>query len=345
MTRGQPGATPSRRAPVVEWPLRLDLLVNPYGPSIRVQEAIAAASDLQLPTAERETAVRRSLATAIGVSPEWLTLTCGIDEAIAAILNWRREAGPAILFPPSDISQEHRLWTNTFEYLTIPRSHRFAVEIDPSESWAIPRAATALVMSPNDPTGTLLSPQDAVRLSRRCELVVVDERHGDYGGRSLLPLVREFDNLVVLQTFETWAGLAGFPFAYAIAPPTLAGQIARYRPRAELPASSLIAAEATLADLAYVRAAAHRVREEKARLYRTLRKLNLLRPLPSWTNFLLARVERGDAILLERELADRGILVHRPQHPELTDHLRISAVGPESTLELKRALIEIAATL
>ena len=285
MTRGRPGATPLRRAPVVEWPLRLDLLVNPYGPSIRVQESIAAASDLHLPTFERETAVRCSLATALGVPAEWLVLTCGIDEAHGAILNWRRGSGPMILFPPSDISQEPRCRVSGFEFVTVPRSHRFAVEIDPAEAWDIPRSATALIMSPNDPTGTLLSPQDAVRLSRRCGIVVVDERHGDYGGRSLVPLVREFDNLVVLQTLETWAGLTGFPFAYAIAPPDLAGQIARFRPRAGLPISSLIAAEATLADLAYVRAAAHRVREEKARLYRTLRKLNLVRPLPSWANF------------------------------------------------------------
>jgi histidinol-phosphate aminotransferase len=334
-----------RRAPVTEWPLRLDLLVNPYGPSIRVQEAIAAATDLHLPTFARETAVRQTLAAAINVPPERLVLTCGIDEAIAAIFNWRRDAGPVVLFPPSDISHEIMARRFGIETQSVPRSFRFAVDVDPAATWDVPPSATALVMSPNDPTGTPLSPQDAVRLSRRCEIVVVDERHVDYGGRSLVPLVREFDNLVVVQTFETWAGLAGFPFAYLIAPPTLAGQIARYRSRAELPAASLIAAEATFADLAYVRAAAHRVREEKARLYRTLRKLNMLRPIPSWANFLLARVERGDPILFERELAERGIFVHRPPQPGLAEHLRISAVGPESTLELKRALIEIASTL
>lgn len=345
MTRGGPGATPSRRVPVVEWPLRLDLLVNPYGPSLRVQEAIAAAADLHLPTGGREAAVRRALAATLGVPPEWLTLTCGIDEALAAILNLRRDGGPVVVFPPHDISHEHPITTLLRKPHTIPRSTRFAVEIDPNARWDLPPTATALVGSPNDPTGTLLSPQDAVRLSRRCALVVVDERHGEYRGRTLLPLVREFDNIVIVQTFETWAGLVGFPFAYAIAPPALAGAIARFRLRRELPAASLIAAEATLADIDYVRAAARRVREEKSRLHRTLRKLNMVRPLPSWANFLLARVERGDAVLFERELAERGILVHLPPQPELRDHLRISAVNPESTLELKRALIEIAADL
>jgi histidinol-phosphate aminotransferase len=344
VTQGRPRATPLRKAPSSDWPLRLDLTVNPYGPSIRVQEAIAAAVDLHLPTQSLESAIRRRLADMLSVSPDWIVLGAGVDDLLSAIYNWRRSSGPLIIFPPTDPMEIRQAKLQGIDVEPIARSHRFAVEIDPDDQWLIIKDATALVMSPNDPTGTLLSPQDAVRLSRRCDVVVVDERHGEYGGRSLVPLVREFDNMIILQTFETWAGLSGFPFAFAIGPAKMVGQIARHRVRSEIPASSLLAAEATLDDVAYVQATALRVREEKARLYRTLRKLNMLRPLPSWANFLLARVERGDPILFEQELADRGIAVYRPQHTELTNHLRISAVGPESTMELKRALIDIAST-
>jgi histidinol-phosphate aminotransferase len=345
VTQRQPGAAPLRRSPFAAGPLRLDLLVNPYGPSIRVQEAIAAAADLHLPSPRREGVVRRRLAEMAGVPVNWLTLAAGIDDLLNAIFNWRRDAGPLLLFPPTDQTDERRAHILGMDVVRRPRSFRFAVDLDPAADWDVPASATAIVMSPNDPTGTLLSAQDAVRLTRRCQIVVIDERHGDYGGRSLLPLAREFDNLIIAQTFETWAGLAGFPFAYAIAPPVLSGQIARFRTKDSIPAASLIAAEATLDDLDYVRASAHRVREEKSRLYRTLRKLNMVRPLPSWANFLLARVERGDPVLFEHELAERDILVHRPLQPELRDYLRISALGPESTMELKRALIDIAATL
>jgi histidinol-phosphate aminotransferase len=345
VTGRRTGTSASRRAPIVEWPLRLDLLVNPYGPSIRVQEALAAASDLHLPTGCRESTLRRSLAEKVGLSAESLTLTAGTNEALTALLNWRRTSGPVVLFPPTDptIAQQAKLLG--IEQINVPRSYRFGVEIDPDADWPAPSGATAYVMSPNDPTGTVLSAQDAVRLLRRCAFVVVDERHGDYGARSLAPLVREFDNVIVLRSFETWAGLTGFPFAYLIAPPSIASQISGYRPRTDLPAATVIAAEATIADYAYVQASAHRVREEKSRLYRQLRKLNMVRPLPSWANFLLARVERGDPILFEHELAERGIAVHRPLQPELAEYLRISAIGPESTLELKRALIDIATTL
>jgi len=345
MTGRRPNAGTTRRPPVAEWPLRLDLLVNPYGPSIRVQEAIAAATDLHLPTGRRESLLLRALSDTIGISAESLVLAAGISDAITMLFNWRRPTGSVVLFPPTDASVGHLASRLGIESISVPRSYRFTVDIDPDGDWHAPRGATAYVMSPNDPTGSVLSAQDAVRLLRRCEFLVVDERHGDYGARSLAPLVREFDNLIVVRSFETWAGLSGFPFAYLIAPSSIAGQLSGFRLRSELPAATVTAAEATLDDYTYVQASAHRVREEKSRLYRQLRKLNMVRPLSSWANFLLARVERGDPVLFEHELAERGIAVYRPLQPELVDYLRISAVGPESTLELKRALIDIAATL
>ena len=86
-----------------------------------------------------------------------------------------------------------------------------------------------------------------------------------------------------------------------------------------------------------------RVREEKSRLYRTLRKLNMIRPHPSWANFMLARIERGDPDMFEHALRDRAIVIHRPPHPELSNCFRISATTPEATGALKEALIEAAA--
>jgi histidinol-phosphate aminotransferase len=227
----------------------------------------------------------------------------------------------------------------------VPRSHRFGVDLDLESCATIPKGAAAIVLSPNDPTGTCLSAQDAVRLSRCCDLVIIDERHSEYSGRTLLPLIREFENLIVLRSFETWAGLSGFPIAYAVSPPKLAAQIRRSSSDRRVATGAVVAALATLDDLAYVRGTVARVREEKSRLYRTLRKLNMIRPLPSWANFVLARVERGERDYFVRELARRDILVHRPLQPELDQYLRISASRAEETMALKQALIEAALPL
>jgi histidinol-phosphate aminotransferase len=324
---------------------RMDLLVNPYGPSIRVQEALASAEGLQLPSDDRATQLATRLAEMFDVTDEWIALGNGADDLIRTILVAADRSGPVVTFPPTDGEVERIARQVGLDVIEIARSHRFAVEIDLETCASIPAKSVALVMSPNDPTGTCLSVQDAVRLSRCCDLVIVDERHGEYSGRTLLPLVREFDNLIVLQSFETWAGLSGFPIAFAIAPQQVAARIRCNGPDRGVAMGAVIAAMATLDDLTYVRRTVSRVREEKSRLCRTLRKLNMVRPLPSWANFALAHVERGDRDYFFRELARREILVHRPQQPELDEYLRISATTAEETMALKQALIEAALQL
>jgi histidinol-phosphate aminotransferase len=337
------GGRPKRLAPVNPL-LQLDQLGNPYGPSIRALEAIASASDLQLANPEREEAVRNRIAEMESVPPSWIMLANGAVELLLCIFLVRRTDGPIVVFPPTDGSVQSLAERVGIETITVPRSHRFAVEVDPAANPDFPKSATVVVQSPNDPTGTLLAPANLVRLTRGSGLVIVDERHGAYSPRSLRPMVGEFTNVAILKSFETWAGLAGLPLAYAIAPARLTEILrqAMVRPPA---AGAVIAAEATLDDLAYVEATVERIRNEKSHLYRTLRKLNMIRPFPSWANFLLARFERGEPANFDRELRARGITLFSPAAPELPDFVRISAAAPDATIALKNALIEIAAGL
>ena len=342
---GASGVGLAGRRPVAS-PVRLDALTNPYGASLRVPEALAALDEPVLSLDAREDALRRRIATGHGVGADAVLLTNGMDEVLTSIfLWWRRADRPVILFPPTEPAQSRHAALHGVETVQVHRGESFRLELDAALAAELPPGSLALVDSPHDPTGSVLAPQEAVRLARACRLVVVDERHVEYGARTVLPLVREFDNVVVLRTFETWAGLSWLPVAYAIGPAVLIRQLAEYRPSAAVAAGGLVAAEATLDDLPYVQATVRRVREERSRLYRSLRKLNMVRPFPSWANFLLVRVERGGRDKVARELERRGVAVHRPPQPGLAAYLRISATRPEQTDALRRALVEMAADL
>lgn len=321
---------------------RLDLLVNPFGPSLRVLDAIASNDDLHLPRDDDADRLRARLGEMHGLPPNWVVLGNGIDDLLFAAT--RLTLDPVVTFPPTDGSHARLAAVAGRKIREIARSHRFAIELDPAGP-QVHRGSVAIAMSPNDPTGTILTAQDAVRLARSCAYVVVDERHAAYSPRTLLPLVREFDNVIVLRTLETWAGLSGFPIAYALAPPKVAAALGERAFHRSIASSAIVAAHATLDDLPRVLAGVERVRDEKARLYRTLRKLNMIRPLPSWANFLLARVERGDPDHFAAELHRRGFRLFRPAHAALAGHFRISAVSSEATTALKNALIDIAADI
>jgi histidinol-phosphate aminotransferase len=322
--------------------IRLDLLQNPFGPTERVLDAIAADDPHAQSVSDLEERLRTRLGALAGVPASWIVLANGIDELQAMIARWRTDHGPLLVFPPTDPAQEAWIGQYGAQVERIPRRRGFAMPVDAVAS-GLPRGATAMVMSPNDPSGTVITVQETVRLTRQCTVVVIDERHAAYSPRTILPLVREFENLIVVQTLETWAGLASLPLAWAVAPPAMAREIARRSRPSGVARLSLVAALATLDDLDAVRASVCRVMLEKGRLFRQIRKLNMISPpYPSWGNFLLCRFERGSSDFFVPRLAERGVNVYRPPHPELRNHVRISAVSADWTNALKQALIEIA---
>ena len=316
--------------------VRMDRLEHPFGPSIAVYEALAAGGE---PPAVDT--LRAALAQHLGVHPRQLLLTNGVAEAQEAIVQWRRTTGPVVTFPPTSLPLADRARRDDVPVISILRRPRFSLDLDIDLASDLPPESWAYVASPNDPTGNLIDLPDAIRLARACAVLVIDERHGGYAGRSFIRLAQEFDNVLVLQTLETWAGLDAFPLSYVIGRPRLLEELARYRPRAEIAAGARIAAMATLRDLAQVRGNTQRIRHERSRLYRTLRKLNMVTPMPSWANFLLMRAERGSAALIADGLAERGVVVHRPPQPELWRYLRVSAGLPDHTDALKQALVDV----
>lgn len=334
---------PSRRAGSPR--IRLDLIANPHGPVETVLDAVSRVGSWTGDGRDLADLLRVRLGALAGVSSEWIVLANGIDELHAMIARWRGEEGPFVVFPPSDPALHAWLGQFTSQIERVDRLPNFSPAIDASVQ-ALPRGSTSMVMSPNDPTGTILTVQEAVRLSRQSTIVVVDERHAAYSPRTLGPLIREFDNIVLLQTFETAAALSAFPLAWAVAPPRIAREIAARTRPSGIAAVSLVAGLAALDAADEIRASVRRVMIEKGRLFRQIRKLSMISPpYASWANFLLARIERGTTDYFVPRLTERGIDIFPVVDPMLPNHVRISAVSAEATNALKQALIEIALDL
>lgn len=321
---------------------RLDLIPNPLAPSLNVYEALSSDLQLRRPAALLEGALVERIAISESVPTDWIAIGAGIDDLLVATLRAFGNSGNVVLFPPTDQGTARHVEGLGYSPVLIPRSMQFTTDLERPGLPAFPPNALAILQHPNDPTGSPTTVHDAVRMIRRSRLLVIDERHAAYGARTMLPLVREFDRVVVLRTFETWAGLSSLPVAVAIGPPEVINQIKRER-LVRVSSAPLLAAHASLDDIRNLALAVGRIRDEKARLYRMLRKMNVVRPMPSWANFVLARVERGDLTTIEDHLIRRDIRVHWPEHPDLNGYMRISAVSQDATAALRAALVELAA--
>ena len=262
--------------------LRLDRNENPYGPSLRVSEALAAYDRFGSYPDPEGRAARARLAAYVGMPAERLLLGNGADELIDLLYLLTLDAGDEVIVaPPAFGVYAARAPLFGGRVVRVPRRPGFGLDLEALAVAVTARTKLIVVVSPNDPTGNTIDQEQLVRLLGLGPLVVLDEAYIEFAGRSLVPLAREFDNLVMLRSLSSWAGLAGLHLGYGIFPTELMPYLWRLKPPFSVNAAALLATEATFDDFSWVRGSVARLRVERGRLYRNLRKLNLLQPYPS----------------------------------------------------------------
>jgi histidinol-phosphate aminotransferase len=122
---------------------------------------------------------------------------------------------------------------------------------------------------------------------------VIDTKPSVPSVPSVAHLVAEYDNLVVLRTFSKWAGLAGLRVGYGIMHESIAAHLWKIKQPYNISVAGLLAAEASLHDVAYLRGNVARIVAERARLFAALREIPFLQPYPSHANFILCGVNGG----------------------------------------------------
>lgn len=325
--------------------IRLHSDENPYGCSLRVQEILGSSDQYYLPADPMSNDLRAGISEYTGFAPERIVAGAGTVELTERMLHAFLDAGDAVIVCPPALPQ-HNLGASRARVtlVQVPRDERFEVDTDAIVTTMRRQSNIKMVVlsSPNNPTGNVTAPTAVVRLLQMGVWVLVDESYFEFADRTIAPLVAEFDNLVVVRSFSPWAGLHGLPVGYALCSPRAASRLQRLTPPGALNRAAQLAAIASLGDVQALQQRVRRIRLERGRMYRQLRKLNLLQPYSSAAPFLLCRMTRGTSQLVQRHLQDDGILVKGISDRWLSNHLRIGIGLPEDTNRLMTSLKALA---
>jgi histidinol-phosphate aminotransferase len=202
-----------------------------------------------------------------------------------------------------------------------------------------------VLANPNAPTGVAL-PLERIRelLSHNTEsVVVIDEAYVDFGGQSAASLVKEFPQLLVVQTLSKSRSLAGLRAAFALGQPGLIAALERVKNSFNsypLDRLSLLGAQAAIEDEAHLVTTCHAVIQTRELLVRDLTVLGF-ETLPSQANFVLTRHPLIEATELLNRLRDKQILVRHFALPRINQHLRITVGTPEECQKLIEALQDV----
>jgi len=327
--------------------LRLDFNENTVGCSPRVLERMRQLQFDQLARYPERESVERQVATHLGVDPTGLLLTNGVDEAIHLVCETYLQPGDEVLIvvPTFSMYEIYAAATGA-QVITLPAGPEFRYPTDAVLARISAHTRLIAIANPNNPTGTVVSRTDLLRILRAAPdaAVLVDEAYFDFYGESLLAGVASSLNLFVARTFSKAYGLAGLRIGALAGNAAQMAMVRRVSSPYNVNAVALACLPEALADQEYVQQYVTEVRQGRERLEQELRSLKL-RFWPSLANFVLVEIgERHDAFV--RAMRERGILVRdRSRDPGCDGCVRISVGSNAQTDRLIVALREAVGTL
>lgn len=325
--------------------IKLDANENPYGPSPRVQEALAKLPFAHIYPDPESTELRNALAKDVGVPAENILASAGADELIDLILRLFLRPGDTVIdCPPTFGMYSFDTAVNAGTLLKAPRRDDFSMDVELITSLAKrePTPKVLFVTSPNNPDGSMIADDDLRQLLKLPLVVVLDEAYIEFSSTAgHANWVLEHDNLIVLRTFSKRGGLAGLRVGFGIFPTVLMPHLWKIKQPYNVSVAASAAAVASLEDSAYMADVVRKLVAERDRMAEALSEFPFIQVYPSYSNFILCRVQGHDAKALKLKLEDEGILVRYFNKPGLTDCIRISAGKPEHTDALIEAMKRI----
>jgi len=326
--------------------IKLDANENPYGPSPKVQAALANLDVTHIYPDPDASKLRGMLADYLGVGEEHILVGAGVDDLIMLVMQLFIEPGDVILnCPPTFGMYAFDAPILHAQTVSIQRRDDFSLDLDAIEAAAFKHNAKLLIVcSPNNPSGNLIAPEELDRLLALPLVVVLDEAYIEFSEtESAARRVPSTPNLIVFRTFSKWAGLAGLRVGYGVFPLDLMQHLWKIKQPYNLNVAADAAARVSLADLEYLQSNVRRIIGERERLMDQLSEIPFLKPYPSRSNFILCRVIGLSGDQIHSALAAEGIVIRYYNQPRLYDHIRISVGKPEQTDTLLAALRTIGA--
>lgn len=187
----------------------------------------------------------------------------------------------------------------------------------------------AVLVSPNNPTGNVVTQADLRKVSDVYPLVVLDAAYEEFAVDGLTMAALEMVNVVVIRTLSKAFGLAGLRVGYLLGSPGTVRRLAGFgSPYAMSALSAALATDALSTKLADAENFAVGVRERRERLIALLDELGC-EPLPSQGNFVLATAV--DPSWVVPAAASLGIgLRSFADRPELARCVRVTVPASEN---------------
>lgn len=337
-----PGEQPKDVSKVI----KLNTNENPYPAAPGAEEIACNLRDdkmrLYPPTDAGK--LSRAIAKYYGVPEKNTFVGVGSDDVLATAFIACFNSDKPILFPDVTYSF-YDVWAELYKipYKTVPLDDNFKIikEDYLQENGGI------VIANPNAPTSINLPLADVEFIIKNNpdSVVIVDEAYVDFGGESAVPLLKKYENLMVVQTFSKSRSMAGMRIGYAFASDKIIQAMNDVKFSINSYTMNYPAVEmgvAAIDDEEYYKATIAKIVKTREKAVKELTKRDFT-VLDSKTNFLFISHKRVKASSIFADLKNRGIFVRHWDKPRIGNYLRVTVGTDAQMKKLYEALDEILA--
>lgn len=312
--------------------VKLDANESPYGfkPSRYVRTN-------RYPDPEAKT-LRKLMAREFRAKPENILHGNGSDELIYYLI---ATFGGPVLYPIPTFSMygiiAQALGEKKFE---TPLDGKFDIDADKMLG-VMKKIKPKLIFlsSPNNPTGNCFSPNKIIRIIRQSKgIVVVDEAYEPFSDKkSFLPLLKKYNNLVILKTLSK-IGFAAIRVGFMVAHAEIIHETNKVRLPFNLNSLSQNTAIEAVKNKNRIQASIRSVIKERKRLFNEMGRIDCVQIYHSDANFILFKVKNSGSVF--NGLLEKGVLV-RDMKGQINGCLRVTIGTPRENTIFLRALKQL----
>ena len=292
---------------------------------------------------EREP-VERIVAKYLGLAPQQVVLTNGVDEAIHVLFEAFLEAGDELLLPvPTYTMYEIYVSATDARSVTVQAADDLQFPFERLLAAITPRTKIIAIANPNSPSGSVATRAQIVEIANRAPqaVILVDEAYFHFHGETVVDLIGTLSNLVVARTFSKAYGLAGLRLGVLSGTIELMRWVRRVISPYSVNSLALACLPPALEDAAYLDWYVGEVLAARGEFDSALDAANVRR-WPSRANFVLVEIGAEHAEFV-RNMSAGGVLVRdRSSDPGCDGRVRIT-IGTRQ--QMREAILVLNETL
>ena len=301
----------------VPYKIKLNANENPYGlPKEIIKEILRKAENLEYSRYPNANSVKlsESVSASLGLNRDNIVIGNGSDELIDYIVKAFSEKGRRIIATaPSFTMYKVYSMINGANFVQIPlKQSDFSLNEDKVLEEAKKEDSSIVFLTyPNAPTGNYFAEDKMIKIIEESGcLVVVDEAYYEFGEKTFVSLISQYDNLVILRTFSKAYSLASLRVGYLLSNPEIINEVRKVKSPFNVNTFSQLAAQVVFENKEILKDDIKKIIKERERLTDRINKLPPFKAHPSRTNFVLVEAgSKENSDLVYNNLLKQGILV------------------------------------